>query len=278
MSIMVATGRAAQSGVLFRDAEAIEQMRRIDRLIVDKTGTLTQGHPAFRDAFAGAGFTADGVLQLAASLDQGSEHPLANAILAEAHRRQLPLLRVEEFEALTGTGVRGRVDARQLALGNRVLMREMGVDTSSLDDRAEAMRKQGGTAMFLAVDDIAAGIVAVADPIKESAAEALAALHAAGLRVVMATGDGPTTAQAVADALGIHEVHGEVRPQDKSDLVRKLQAAGHRVAMVGDGINDASRWAPAPTSRCPAPRSRWSRATCAASCARAHCPKRPSPT
>jgi Cu+-exporting ATPase len=239
MSIMVATGRAAQSGVLFRDAEAIEQMRRIDTLIVDKTGTLTQGHPAFRDVFANGGFTADGVLQLAASLDQGSEHPLADAILAEAHRRQLPLQRVEEFEALTGTGVRGRVDARQVALGNRVLMREMGVDASSLDDRAEAMRKQGGTAMFLAVDGIAAGIVAVADPIKDSAAQALAALHAAGLRVVMATGDGATTAQAVADALGIDEVHGEVRPQDKSDLVRKLQASGHRVAMVGDGINDA---------------------------------------
>ena len=239
MSIMVATGRAAQAGVLFRDAEAIERLRTIDTLIVDKTGTLTQGKPAFREIVAAEDFAADEVLRLAASLDQGSEHPLAEAIVAEAHRRGLALESADEFESSTGIGVRGRVGAARLALGNTALMEEIGADVSSLREAAERLRRDGASAMFLAVDGRAAGLIAVADPIKDSTPEAIAALRAAGLRIVMATGDGKTTADAVAKVLGIDEVHGEVRPKDKTDLVARLKAEGRRVAMAGDGINDA---------------------------------------
>jgi Cu+-exporting ATPase len=239
MTVMVASGRAAQAGVLFRDAEAIERLRTIDTLIVDKTGTLTQGRPAFRDVIGQGNVTADEVLRLAASLDQGSEHPLADAIVAEARRRNLALSGAEEFESVTGLGVRGRVDGRALVLGNAALMREVGADPGALADAAEKLRLDGATAMFLAVDGAAAGLIAVADPIKDGAAAAIKALHAAGLRVVMATGDGRTTAEAVARNLGIDEVHGEVRPKDKADLVQRLKAEGRRVAMAGDGINDA---------------------------------------
>jgi len=239
MTVMVASGRAAQAGVLFRDAEAIERLRTIDTLIVDKTGTLTQGRPTFRDVIGQGELTADDVLRLAASLDQGSEHPLADAIVVEARRRNLALSGAEEFESVTGLGVRGRVDGRALVLGNTALMREVGVDPGALADAAEKLRLDGATAMFLAVDGAAAGLIAVADPIKDGAAAAIKALHAAGLRVVMATGDGRTTAEAVARHLGIDEVHGEVRPQDKADLVQRLKAEGRRVAMAGDGINDA---------------------------------------
>ena len=239
MSIMVASGRAAQAGVLFRDAEAIERLRTIDTLIVDKTGTLTQGKPAFRDAIGHQGVAAEEVLRLAASLDQGSEHPLAAAIVAEARRRNLGLSRAEEFESVTGLGVRGHVDGRALVLGNAALMQEAGADVGALADTAERLRLDGATAMFLAVDGRAAGLIAVADPIKEGAAAAIKALHASGVRVVMATGDGRTTAEAVARQLGIDEVHGEVRPKDKADLVQSLKSAGRRVAMAGDGINDA---------------------------------------
>jgi len=239
MSIMVATGRAAQNGVLFRDAEAIEQLRRIDTLIVDKTGTLTEGRPAFRDAIAAEGFTADQVLQLAASLEQGSEHPLAEAILAEARLRNLPLQRADDFDSLTGMGVRGRVAGQSLALGNKALMAEVGADIASVLGSAERLRKQGASVMFLAVDGRLAGAVAVADPIKATTLPALEALRAAGLRIVMASGDAQATADAVARTLGIEEVHGEVRPQDKVALVQRLKAEGRRVAMAGDGINDA---------------------------------------
>ena len=239
MSIMVASGRAAQAGVLFRDAEAIERLRTIDTLIVDKTGTLTQGKPAFREAIGHQGFAADDVLRLAASLDQGSEHPLAAAIVAEAGRRNLSLSSAEEFESVTGLGVRGRADGHTLVLGNAALMRDVGADVGTLADAAERLRLDGATAMFLAVDGRAAGLIAVADPIKDGAAAAIQALHASGVRVVMATGDGRTTAEAVARQLGIDEVHGEVRPKDKADLVQSLKSAGHRVAMAGDGINDA---------------------------------------
>ena len=239
MSIMVATGRAAQHGVLFRDAEAIERLRMIDTLIVDKTGTLTEGRPAFRETIAINGFDEAQVLQLAASLDQGSEHPLADAILAGAHERGLKLDTPEAFDSVTGLGVRGRVNGHELALGNTALMRELGIDPQAQHGVAETLRQQGATAMFLAVDGRLAGIIAVADPIKESAAITIAALRAAGLRIVMATGDGETTARAVAAELGLDEVHGEVRPQDKADLVQKLKAEGRRVAMAGDGINDA---------------------------------------
>jgi len=239
MSIMVATGRAAKAGVLFRDAEAIERLRTIDTLIVDKTGTLTEGRPAFKEVVAADGFDDDQVLQLAASLDQGSEHPLADAIVAEARRRELALDSVEDFDSVTGMGVRGRIHGRALALGNTALMADIGVDSAVHTDTAERLRKQGASAMFLAVDGRLAGVIAVADPIKDSARAALDELRAAGLRIVMATGDGVTTAQAVAATLGIDEVHGEVRPQDKADLVTRLKAEGRRVAMAGDGINDA---------------------------------------
>ncbi|MBS7457907.1 heavy metal translocating P-type ATPase [Coralloluteibacterium stylophorae] len=239
MSIMVATGRAAHHGVLFRDAEAIERLRTIDTLIVDKTGTLTEGRPAFREAIAFNGFDEEQVLQLAASLDQGSEHPLAAAIVAGARERGLKLDKAEEFDSVTGLGVRGRVNGHALALGNTALMRELGIELQAQHDTAEKLRKQGATAMFLAIDGRLAGMVAVADPIKESAAATIDALQTAGLRIVMATGDGETTARAVAAELGLDEVHGEVRPKDKAELVQKLKAEGRRVAMAGDGINDA---------------------------------------
>jgi Cu+-exporting ATPase len=239
MSIMVATGRAAGAGVLFRDAEAIERLRTIDTLIVDKTGTLTLGKPAFRDAVGWAGFTATEVLTLAASLDQGSEHPLADAIVAEARRRDLTLASAQDFEAVSGLGVRGRIDGRTLALGNATLMTEVGADIAGLADAAERFRVDGATAMFLAVDGSAAGVIAVADPIKETTPAAVRELKSAGVRLVMATGDGLTTATAVARELGIDEVHGEVRPADKAALVGRLKAEGRRVAMAGDGINDA---------------------------------------
>jgi P-type Cu+ transporter len=239
MSIMVATGRAAQAGVLFRDAEAIERLCTIDTLIVDKTGTLTQGRPAFREVIAFGGASPDEVLRLAASLDQGSEHPLAAAIVAEARQRGLALSPAQEFESATGIGVRGKVDGHALALGNTTLMGEVGADVASIGEVAERLRREGASAMFLAVDGRAVGVIAVADPIKASTPAAIAALKAAGLRLVMATGDGRTTAEAVARRLGIDEVHGEVRPKDKTDLVARLKAEGRRVAMAGDGINDA---------------------------------------
>ncbi len=239
MSIMVATGRAAQAGVLFRDAEAIERLRTIDTLIVDKTGTLTQGRPAFRQVVGHGDYSADEVLRLAASLDQGSEHPLADAIVAEGRRRNLPLTAAEDFESVTGLGVRGRVDGRSLALGSVELMTEAGADFGALAAEAEQLRLEGATAMFLAVDGHAAGVIAVADPIKDSTPAAVKALHADGMRIVMATGDSRTTADAVARELGLDEVHGGVRPQDKAELVARLKSEGRHVAMAGDGINDA---------------------------------------
>ena len=239
MSIMVATGRAATRGILFRDAAAIEHFRKVDTLIVDKTGTLTEGKPAFDRAVPAAGFTADEVLWLAASLDQGSEHPLADAIVRAAHAQGLVLAKPESFESSSGIGVRGTVEGHDLALGNTALMQRLGVAVDALADQAEALRAEGASVMHLAVDRRLAGLLAVSDPVKTSTPEALAALHAAGLRVVMATGDGWTTARAVAQRLGIDEVHGEVEPADKLELVKALQRQGRVVAMAGDGINDA---------------------------------------
>ena len=239
MSVMVASGRAATSGVLFRDAEALETLRRVDTLIVDKTGTLTLGKPVFRSAVGLAPFTEAEVLRIAASLDAGSEHPLADAIVSAARAQGLALAKADEFESGTGIGVRGRVQGRAVALGNTVLMREAGVDAAPLAAQAEALRADGASVMFLAVDGQLAGLLAVADPVKDSTPEAIEQLHAAGIRIVMATGDGLTTAQAVARTLGIDEVHGEVRPQDKAALVARLKSEGRRVAMAGDGINDA---------------------------------------
>ncbi|HQR98893.1 MULTISPECIES: heavy metal translocating P-type ATPase [unclassified Polaromonas] len=239
MSIMVATGKAAGQGILFRDAAAIEHLRTVDVLIVDKTGTLTAGKPAFDRAVPAAGFSADEVLRLAASLDQGSEHPLADAIVAAARERGLALDKPESFESASGIGVSGNVAGRALALGNTALMEQTGVAVDVLLTQAEALRAEGASVMHLAVDGQLAGLLAVADPVKASTPEALATLKVAGLRVIMATGDGLTTAKAVAARLGLTEVHGGVQPADKLVLVKRLQEEGHIVAMAGDGINDA---------------------------------------
>ncbi|WP_121943792.1 heavy metal translocating P-type ATPase [Acidovorax sp. 100] len=239
MSIMVATGRGATSGVLFRDAAAIENLRKVDTLIVDKTGTLTEGKPSFERVVAMPGLSEDEVLRLAASLDQGSEHPLADAIVQAARAKGLALDKPEDFESGSGIGVRGRVAGRQLALGNTVLMEQVGVSANPLLAQAEALRATGASVMYLAADGQLQGLLAVSDAIKASTPEALATLHAAGLRIVMATGDGMTTAKAVGAKLGIDEVHGEVKPADKLALVSRLQAEGRVVAMAGDGINDA---------------------------------------
>ncbi len=239
MSVMVATGKAATHGVLFRDAAAIEHLCKVDTLIVDKTGTLTEGKPAFHAVVAVAGGSEDDVLRLAASLDQGSEHPLAQTIVAEARRREFRLDTPERFESASGIGVSGIVDGQAVALGNSLLMEENGIDWHPLEVQAEALRQEGASVVFLAVAGKAAGLVAVSDPIKRSTPEALAMLRASGLSVIMATGDGLTTARAVGRKLGIEEVWGEVKPQDKDELVARLQAQGRIVAMVGDGINDA---------------------------------------
>ena len=239
MSIMVATGRGATSGVLFRDAAAIENLRKVDTLIVDKTGTLTEGKPSFERVVAMPGLSEDEVLRLAASLDQGSEHPLADAIVQAARAKGLALDKPEDFESGSGIGVRGQVAGRQLALGNTVLMEQVGVSANPLLAQAEALRATGASVMYLAADGQLQGLLAVSDAIKASTPEALATLHAAGLRIVMATGDGMTTAKAVGAKLGIDEVHGEVKPADKLALVSRLQAEGRVVAMAGDGINDA---------------------------------------
>ncbi len=239
MSIMVATGRAASQGILFRDAAAIEHLRKIDLLIVDKTGTLTAGKPAFDCVIATPGFTDDQVLLLSASLDQGSEHPLADAIVAHARSRQMTFKTTTAFSSETGMGVTGTVDQQQLALGNRILMEKVGVSPLALDVEAEQLRNIGASVMYLAIDKKLAGLLAVSDPIKASTADAVATLKAAGIRVVMATGDSYTTAKSVADKLGIDEIHGEVKPVDKLALVEKFQQEGKFVAMAGDGINDA---------------------------------------
>ncbi|MDG5974841.1 heavy metal translocating P-type ATPase [Hydrogenophaga taeniospiralis CCUG 15921] len=239
MSIMVATGRGATHGVLFRDAAAIEKLRQVNTLIVDKTGTLTEGHPSFERALGFGGFSEDEVLRLAASLDQGSEHPLAAAIVAAARQQGLVLDKPERFDSESGIGVRGVVGSRSLALGNTALMQQLGVDVSPLAAEAEALRGQGASVMHLAVDQTLAGLLAVSDPVKATTADALASLRQAHIRVVMATGDGLTTARAVGQRLGIDEVHGEVKPADKLKLVERLQAEGCVVAMAGDGINDA---------------------------------------
>lgn len=239
MSIMVATGNAATQGVLFRDAAAIENFRKVDTLIVDKTGTLTEGRPQFERVVATADHSEDDVLRLAGSIDQGSEHPLADAILRAARERGLALATPSEFESGSGIGVSGVVDGKRLALGNTALMDQLGVNVDALKQRAESFRAEGSSVMFLAVDERPAGFLSVSDPIKPTTKEALTALQESGMRVIMATGDGTATARAVATRLGIDEYHGEVKPADKLALVSKLQTEGRIVAMAGDGINDA---------------------------------------
>ncbi len=239
MSIMVATGKAASQGVLFRDAAAIENFRKIDTIIVDKTGTLTEGKPKFDRVIANDAYTEDEVLRLAASLDQGSEHPLADAIVQAAREKGLVLDKVEAFDSISGIGVRGNVTGKTLALGNTALMTQIGVSVEDLKPQAEALRAEGASVMILAVDGKMAGVLAVSDPIKASSLEALSILRSFDIRVIMATGDGLATAKSVAAKLGIDEVYGEVRPADKLALVDKLQREGRFVAMAGDGINDA---------------------------------------
>ena len=223
----------------FATAAAIENFRKVDTLIVDKTGTLTEGKPSFDRAVAVAGFTEAEVLRLAASLDQGSEHPLAEAIVRAARAQGLELDKPESFESSTGVGVRGTVGGKAVVLGNTSLMSDAGVAYDALTSRAEQLRGEGASVVYLAVDGHLAGLLAISDPIKPTTAEALVALKAAGMRVVMATGDGLTTARTVAARLGIDEVHGEVKPADKLALVTLLQSQGRVVAMAGDGINDA---------------------------------------
>ncbi len=239
MSIMAATGRAATQGILFRDAAAIEGMRKVDTLIVDKTGTLTEGKPAFDRVISAPGFSEQDVLQTAASIDQGSEHPLAQAIVTEARSRGLALDKPETFESSSGIGVRGTVRGQRIALGNTAPMDIEKVDWKVLLNEAEGLRSEGASVMYLAVDSRLVGLVAVSDPIKATTLEALTTLRDAGIAVIMATGDGVTTAKSVAAKLGITEVYGEVKPQDKLALVERLQAEGKTVSMAGDGINDS---------------------------------------
>jgi len=239
ISIMVATGNGATMGVLFRNAEAIEMMRKVDTLVVDKTGTLTQGKPKLVSLVPTSSITESDLLHFAASLERGSEHPLAAAITAGAEERKVSLAGVEGFESITGKGVKGIIDGKVIALGNRALMTDLQVDVSRLTETAEKLRTDGQTAMFVAVDGQVGGLVGVADPIKTSTAQALAALHQDGVRIVMVTGDSKTTAMAVAGKLGIDEVVAEVLPDQKATIIRRLQAEGRFVAMAGDGINDA---------------------------------------
>jgi Cu+-exporting ATPase len=239
MSIMVASGRAATSGVLFRNAEALETLRRVDTLIVDKTGTLTLGRPVFTQAIGVAPIATAEVLRLAASIDQGSEHPLAHAIVEAARSQALALAKPTAFESSTGIGVRAEVEGHQAVLGNAAMMRDARIDTSVVAAEAERLRADGASVIFLGIDGRFAGALAVKDPIKDTTPAAIDALHRAGIRIVMATGDGPTTAHAVARRLRIDEVYGDVRPQDKLALVERLQSEGRKVAMAGDGINDA---------------------------------------
>jgi len=239
MSIMVATGKGASIGVLFKNAEAIEHMRKVDTLVVDKTGTLTEGKPRLVSLEPAEGFGEPELLSYAAAVERGSEHPLAAAIVDRATERDVSIPAAEGFESVTGKGVRATVSGRRVALGNRRMMEEAGVDPGTLADDAEKLRKEGQTVMYLAVGDQLAGILGVADPIKATTPEAIRALHAEGIRIVMLTGDSRATAEAVARQLGIDEVAAEVLPDQKVEHVKRFQGEGRFVAMAGDGINDA---------------------------------------
>jgi Cu+-exporting ATPase len=225
--------------VLVKNAEALERFAKVDTLVVDKTGTLTVGKPVLTDVVAAVGFAEDEVLAAAASLERGSEHPLAAAIVAGAETRGVTLSKADDFDAVTGKGVTGTIAGRQVALGNARMLETLNLTAGGLADKAESLQSEGRTVMFLAIDGGLAGLVAVADPIKETTAEALRMLHDEGFRVIMATGDNERTAQAVAAVLGLDEVRAGVLPQDKAILIKELQAAGAVVAMAGDGVNDA---------------------------------------
>jgi Cu+-exporting ATPase len=245
MSIMVGTGRGAEAGVLIRDAEALEVLEKVTTLVVDKTGTLTEGKPKLVtiEPLPGVDGTTpidEGtLLRLAASLEHVSEHPLAAAIVAGARERGVTLSEVRDFQSVTGKGVRGAVETRDVAIGNLIHLEGLGIETGTLRDRADALRREGQTVMFVAIDGRAAGLVGVADPIKATSAEAIAALHRDGIKVVMLTGDNRATADAVARQVGIDAVEADVLPDQKAAVIKRLQANGERVAMAGDGINDA---------------------------------------
>ncbi|MDK4735282.1 heavy metal translocating P-type ATPase [Rhizobium sp. CNPSo 3490] len=239
MSIMIATGRGAGEGVLIKDAEALERFSKVDTLIVDKTGTLTEGKPVLTDIVAAGGVEANRLLSLAASLERGSEHPLAEAIVAGAEERGAAFVEVSGFEAKTGKGVQGIADGRKVALGNAALLTDLGVDPSALSEKTEALRGDGKTVMFVTLDGKLAGLVAVADRIKPTTSAAIKALHDSGLKIIMATGDNERTARAVAKSLGIDEVRADVLPEGKKALIEELRAKGAVIAMAGDGVNDA---------------------------------------
>jgi Cu+-exporting ATPase len=239
MSIMTATGRGAQAGVLIRDAEALERFARVDTLIVDKTGTLTEGKPKLTDVVAVNGFGEGELLEFAAGIEKGSEHPLAEAIATGAEERGAAVADARDFASVTGKGVSGTLSGKSVALGNQAMMDDLNVNVGALAKDAEVLRAQGKTAMFVAVDGKLAGIVAVADPVKRTAAEAIRVLHESGLKIIMATGDNARAAEAVARTLGIDELRADMLPEGKKALIDELQARGARVAMAGDGVNDA---------------------------------------
>jgi Cu+-exporting ATPase len=239
MSIMVGVGRGAQAGVLIKNAESLEVLEKIDTLVVDKTGTLTEGKPRLVSVTPAEGFDEDRLLRLSASLERGSEHPLAASIVAGAKDRDVGLLETREFESITGKGVRGFIGGELVLLGNRKILDDAGVDPGLLAQKAEQLRTEGQTVMFVVVDGKSAGLLGVADPVKDSTPEAVRLLLEDGIEIVMLTGDSRTTAQAVANKLGLSRVEAEVLPQQKNEVVRKLQEEGRKVAMAGDGINDA---------------------------------------
>ncbi|MBI5026042.1 MAG: heavy metal translocating P-type ATPase [Nitrospirae bacterium] len=239
MSIMVAMGKGATAGVLFKNAEAIEVMRKIDTLVVDKTGTLTIGKPRLVDVVPSSGFDEKSIIYFAASIERGSEHPLAAAIVSGAYEKGIKLTDVENFKSITGKGVMGKINGHEVSLGNRKLLDDLSINPGELSQKAETMRKEGQTVMFIAVDGKVVGLLGVADPIKETTPEAIEQLHKEGIRIVMLTGDNRTTAEAVSRKLGIDDVIAEVLPDQKADIVKKLQNEGRVVSMAGDGINDA---------------------------------------
>lgn len=239
MSIIAGTGRGANAGVLIKNAEALEIMEKVDTLIIDKTGTLTEGKPRLMEVVTVSGFDQNETLRLVASLERGSEHPLASAIVKGAEERGITLAAVKDFTSITGKGVKGTIDGHSVALGNKALLSSLGIDSESLTPSAEQLRAKGQTAMFAAIDGKPAAVISVADPIKPTTPEALKQLKAEGLRIVMLTGDSKATAEAIAKQLGIDELEAEVLPERKSEVVRQLQQQGRKVAMAGDGVNDA---------------------------------------
>jgi Cu+-exporting ATPase len=239
MSIMVGVGKGAQAGVLIKNAEALERMEKIDTLVIDKTGTLTKGKPTVTKIVAANAFAEDELLALAASLEQGSEHPLAHAIVMAAKDRELDFAALDEFDSPTGKGVVGKINGQDIALGNVMLMEEKAVDVSSFSTQADELRSDGATVIFIAVDNQAAGILAIADPVKETTPDAIKQIQSQGIHIVMLTGDNRRTAEAVAKTLGIAEVEAEILPEDKGKIVKKLRDEGRIVAMAGDGTNDA---------------------------------------